>query len=48
MPDKNKIQLDEPAMRLLRSIAKSLERIAGPDAEDETGVKRLTEPYREG
>lgn len=47
MPDKNKIQLDEPAMRLLRSIARSLERIAGPEPEDETSVKRLTEPYRD-
>jgi hypothetical protein len=47
MPDKNKIQLDESAMRLLRSIAKSLERLAGPKPKDETGVKRLTEPYRD-
>lgn len=46
MPDKNKVQLDEPAMRLLRSIAKSLERIAGPEPEDD-GKVRLTEPYSE-
>lgn len=47
MPDKNKVQLDEPTLRMLRSFDRSLQRIADaldPQPADETGVKRLTEP----
>lgn len=54
MPDKNKIELDEQTLYVIRGISRNLKRIAdaldpvGADYNQEpSGKVRLTEPYRD-